>query len=360
MTTVSPSESVEALVAGIDAPSPELAAWAADRQASLTKPRGSFGILEDLSIQLASITRARQLQTRPRSLILAAADHGVTAEGVSAYPREVTAQMVQNFIAGGAAVNVLGRQTTTRVVVLDVGVAGPVLAGPSLIARRVRCGTASFVGEPAMSDDEAVEAIRAGYDTAATEVSAGARVLAVGDMGIGNTTASSALTAALLDLPASEVTGRGAGLDSEGLSRKIGVIERGLARHDPSRLTPLQILARLGGLEIAALVGVILAGTKNRLPVVIDGFASGAAALVAARLAPKSLPYLIAAHVSVEPGHRRILDELHLRPLLDLEMRLGEGTGALLAMNLLDAAAGVLNEMATFEEAGVSDRGAID
>lgn len=350
-------EFIDQIAGDIEAPNRELSGWAKERQGSLTKPRGSLGRLEELSIQLASITGERQPQTRPRSLILAAADHGITTEGVSAYPREVTAQMVRNFAAGGAAVNVLGRQTDTRVVVLDVGVAGPALNGPNIVSRRVRSGTVSFLAGPALSVDEATKAIRAGYETAAAELECGARILVTGDMGIGNTTIASALTAALLNLPASAVTGPGAGLDNEGVSRKIAVIERGLARHDARSLPPLDVLACVGGLEIAALVGVIIAGARNRVPVLIDGFVSGAAALVATRMAPGCLPYLVAGHLSVEPGHRRILDALGLHPLLNLDMRLGEGTGALLALHLLDAAASLLNDMATFEQAGVSDRG---
>lgn len=351
-------ENLVGLIASIG-PVDELArAQAATRQDSLTKPPGSLGRLEELSLQLAAITSSERVATRPRSLILAAADHGVVAEGVSAYPPEVTAQMVVNFLTGGAAVNVLARAGDVNVVVLDVGVAATIPPSPALVSRKIRTRTGNIAIEPAMSQAEALAAIQSGLEVAFNQIDRGARVVAIGDMGIGNTTASSALTAALLGLGASDVTGRGAGLDDEGLIRKVSIVERCLARYDDRGMSPLATLAALGGFEIAALVGVILGCASRRVPVIADGFVSGAAALVAAKMAPQSLPYIVPGHCSAEPGHRIVLEALGMRPLLDLEMRLGEGTGALLALHLVDAAAATLNEMATFAEAGVSGRDA--
>lgn len=331
-------------------------AGAEARHASLTKPPGSLGRLEELGVRLASISGCERPVIRPRSLILAAADHGVAAEGVSAYPSEVTAQMVANFAAGSAAANVLSRLADVRVVVLDVGVAADVDPAPNLVERKIRRGTASIAEGPAMTDSEALAAIWAGLETAESEVNAGARLLVTGDMGIGNSTSAAAVTAALLGLPAKDVTGRGTGLDDQGLARKVAVVERAVRRHGQVNADPVQVLAGLGGLEMAALVGVILGGARLKVPVVLDGFVSGAAALVAARIAPLAMEYVVAGHYSVEPGHRKILEVLELRPLLDLEMRLGEGSGALVALPLLDAAVAVLNEMATFSQAGVSER----
>ena len=332
------------------------AAAAAARHTSLTKPPGSLGRLEELSVWLASISGCERPSIRPRSLILAAADHGVVEEGVSPYPAEVTAQMVHNFVAGGAAANVLSRLADVKVVVLDVGVAVDLDRAPGLIDRKVRRGTANIARGPAMSEAQALEAIGAGVEAAESEIRAGARLLVTGDMGIGNTTSAAAVTAALLPAPVAQVTGRGTGLDDEGLRRKVGVVERALSNHDPARMSELQLLAALGGLEMAALVGAILAAARSKVPVILDGFVSGVAALVAARLALASMQYVVAGHCSVEPGHRKILEALGLRPLLDLEMRLGEGSGALVALPLLDAAVAVLNEMSTFSEAGVSRR----
>jgi nicotinate-nucleotide--dimethylbenzimidazole phosphoribosyltransferase len=347
---------LEELVGQIGPTDLRAAAAAAERQAALTKPPGSLGRLEQLSVQLASIYGCEHPVLRPRSLILAAADHGVAREGVSAYPSEVTAQMVGNFLAGGAAVNVLSRRADVRVVVLDVGAAAVLEPAPNLIDRKIRRGTANIVAEPAMTEVEALEAIHAGLEAADKEIDSGARLLVTGDMGIGNTTAAAAVVAALLGTDPAAVSGRGTGLDDEGLRRKVAIIEKALSRHDFATMTPLQTLAAVGGFEIAALVGVILGAARRQRPVVLDGYVSGAAGLVAARLAPASPQYAIAGHCSLEPGHRKVLETLELRPLLDLEMRLGEGSGALLALPLLYAAVAMLDEMATFSEAGVSGR----
>ena len=331
------------------------------RQLRLTKPPGSLGRLEEAGVRLAAIQRSEKPRLGPGAVVVAAADHGVTAEGVSAYPAEVTPQMVQNFLAGGAAVNQIARVAGAEVYVLDVGVRGPEFpAHERLIPARVRPGTGNLVREPAMRPAEALAALQAGENAARRAVSEGATLLAAGDMGIGNTTAAAALTAALLGLPAAEVTGRGTGVDDAAYARKVQVVERALERArselgDLERADPLEVAAQLGGLEIAAAAGVFLAGAAAGLPVVTDGFPVTAGALLAVRLEPNLSGYLFAGHRSLEPGHARQLEALGLEPLLDLNLRLGEGTGAVLAFPVLRAAAAVLGGMATFEEAGVSE-----
>lgn len=330
------------------------------RQKSLTKPAGSLGQLEDLSVQLAGITGSLNPALARKCVIVMAGDHGVTREGVSAYPAEVTPQMVLNFLHGGAAINVLARQAGARVVVVDIGVASEVPGGetlPALVRRKVACGTANMAADPAMTREQAEQAIQVGIEVVEAEIAAGLDLVATGDMGIGNTTPSSAIVAAYSGLPAAQVTGRGTGVDSAGLGRKVAIIEKALRVNRPNPADALDVLSKVGGLEIAGLAGVMLGAAAHRVPVVIDGFISGAAALIAAELAPAVKPYLIAAHQSVEIGHRVILQRLGLRPLLNLDLRLGEGTGAVLAFYLIEAAAHILNEMATFAEAGVSEKG---
>ncbi len=334
---------------------------ARERQRQLTKPPGSLGRLEEAGVRLAAIQRSEKPRLGPGAVVVAAADHGVTAEGVSAYPAEVTPQMVLNFLAGGAAVNQIARVAGVEVYVLDVGVRGPEFpTHERLIPARVRPGTGNLVREPAMRPAEALAALQAGENAARRAVSEGATLLAAGDMGIGNTTAAAALTAALLGLPAAEVTGRGTGVDDAAYARKVQVVERALERArselgDLERADPLEVAAQLGGLEIAAAAGVFLAGAAAGLPVVTDGFPVTAGALLAARLEPNLSGYLFAGHRSLEPGHARQLEALGLEPLLDLNLRLGEGTGAVLAFPVLRAAAAVLGGMATFDEAGVSE-----
>ncbi len=284
-----------------------------------------------------------------------AGDHGVTAEGVSAYPAAVTPQMVANFLRGGAAINVLARAAGARVVVVDVGVAADI-AGAGLVARKVAPGTRNLAEGPALTRAEALVAIEVGLDVLDEQAAAGLDLVALGEMGIGNTTAASALAAALTGLPAGAVTGHGTGVDDAGLARKVAVVGRALAVNRPDPSDPLDVLAKVGGLEIAGLVGVALGAAARRIPVVVDGFIAGAAALVAAELCPRARDYLIAAHVSAEAGHRAILARLGQRPLLDLDLRLGEGSGAALALPLIDAAARLLDEMATFGEAGVATK----
>ena len=325
---------------------------------SLTKPQGSLGRLEELARWLAGITREERPRLPRKVIFTFAADHGVTAEGVSAYPATVTPEMVRNFLRGGAAINVLARQAKADVVVADFGVAADFGALPGLVSCKIGQGTANMVKGPAMTEEQAVQAILAGAELALAEKKRGAALFATGDMGIGNTTAASALVAALTGAPVEEVTGRGTGIDDETFRRKVSVIRQALEINHVDCRDSLAALAKVGGFEIAGLVGVILAGAATRTPVLIDGFISVAAALVACRLAQPApvRDYLAIAHLSVERGHQRIARELALVPLLDFRMRLGEGTGAALAMPLLDAACAIFNEMATFEEAGVSEK----
>ncbi len=322
----------------------------------LTKPPGSLGRLEELAVWLAGVTGQVRQRLDRRTVVLMAADHGVAAEGVSAYPQTVTAQMVANFLRGGAAINVLARQAGARVLVVDMGVAAELAEQEGLLVRKLGWGTRNMARGPAMTRDEAVRAIECGMEVAGREIAQGAKLLATGDMGIGNTTASSAIVAALTGAPAPMVTGRGTGLDDEALRRKVAVIEAALAVNRPDPSDPVDVLAKVGGYEIAGLAGVVLRGAAERVPVVLDGLIAGAAALVAVRLCPRARDFVVASHCSAEPGHRYALEAMGLRPLLDLGMRLGEGTGACLAMHLLDAALAIIDEMATFEEAGVDDR----
>lgn len=326
------------------------------RQNTLTKPPGSLGRLEALSVQLAGITGRALPQLRHKVIVVMAADHGVVAEGVSAYPQEVTAQMVGNFLAGGAAINVLARHVGAHVWVVDMGVAAELPPHPRLLSRRIGCGTANMAVGPAMTREQALAALQAGMDIAAAAIAEGADILATGEMGIGNTTAAAAVACALGGFAPATVVGRGTGLDDEGLRRKIAVVERALAVNRPDPADGLDVLAKVGGFEIGGLAGLILAAAARRVPVMVDGFIATAAAMIAMRLAPACRDYLIAAHCSLEAGHRLMLDWLGLRPLLDLDLRLGEGTGAALGLSLAEAACKLLAEMATFAEAGVRDR----
>jgi nicotinate-nucleotide--dimethylbenzimidazole phosphoribosyltransferase len=327
------------------------------RQARLTKPAGSLGRLEQLSIDLAGMTGRLDPPLKDRVVFTLAADHGVATQGVSAYPREVTPQMVLNFLNGGAAINVLARQAHARVVIADLGVDADVPQRPGLRNLKVRRGTASITDGPAMSVDEAMRAIEHGRQLVRDEMAAGLDIAMTGDMGIGNTTASAALICALTQLDPTDVVGRGTGVDDAGLERKRAAVRKALdVNGERIRQGPVEALAAVGGLEIAGLAGVILEAASHRKPVIIDGFISGAAALVAAQIAPDVTGYMIASHRSQELGHGAVLKRLGLRPLLELDLRLGEGTGAVLALFLVEAAVRILNEMATFDEAGVSDR----
>ena len=326
-------------------------------QDTLTKPRGSLGRLEELSIHLAGMTANPFPSVERKTVIVMAADHGVVLEGVSAYPAEVTPQMVSNFLHGGAAINVLARQSNARVVVVDMGVASEIKdASGELIRRKIGLGTANLARGPAMTREQAMQAIQSGIEICEAEIAQGAEILATGDMGIGNTTPSATIACALMDQAPENIVGRGTGVDDAGFKRKINVITRALDLNKPNANDALDVLTKVGGFEIGGLVGVVLAAAANRKPVVIDGFISTAAAMIAVSLAPAARGYIIAAHVSQERGHKLMLEWLGLKPLLDLNLRLGEGTGAALAFHLIEASTRILREMATFREAGVSDK----
>ncbi|MBA7643065.1 Nicotinate-nucleotide--dimethylbenzimidazole phosphoribosyltransferase [subsurface metagenome] len=326
------------------------------RQNILTKPRGSLGRLEELSVKIAGITGKVMPRIEQKVIVTMAGDHGVVAEGVSAYPQKVTAQMVYNFLRGGAGINVLARHIAARVVVVDMGVAANLEPHPSLVSKKIALGTRNMAKEPAMSREQALQAIKGGIEVINEEVAKGLDIVGVGDMGIGNTTPSSAICAVMTGKPVDKVTGKGAGIGDEQLASKVKVIETALALNKPDPKDAIDVLSKVGGFEIGGIAGVILGAAAQHIPVVIDGFIAGAAALIATKLCSKVKGYFIAAHVSAEIGHRAILDYLGLKPLLDLEMRLGEGTGAALAISIVEAAVKTLAEMATFADAGVSEK----
>jgi nicotinate-nucleotide--dimethylbenzimidazole phosphoribosyltransferase len=326
------------------------------RQNMLTKPGKSLGTLEDISIQLAGMTANPLPSVARKAVIVMASDHGVALEGVSAYPAEVTPQMVLNFLHGGAAINVLARQAGARVAIVDIGVASDFDSAPGLIQRKVARGTQNMARGAAMTRSEAEQALNVGMQVLADEAEKGLDLVATGDMGIGNTTPSAAIVAAMTGLPVAQVTGRGTGVDDAGLARKIQMIEQAIAVNQPNPADALDVLCKVGGLEIAGLAGVMIAAASRRIPVVVDGFISTAAAMIAVGLVPEVRNYLFSAHQSVEIGHQAMLKYLGLTPLLDLNLRLGEGTGAALAFHLIEAATRILREMATFAEAGVSDK----
>ncbi|MGC0405229.1 nicotinate-nucleotide--dimethylbenzimidazole phosphoribosyltransferase [Streptomyces sp. SAI-126] len=348
-------------LAAITAADPGALAAARDRQNRLSKPPGSLGFLEDVSVQLAGLAGVcPPPMPEPAAVAVFAADHGVHARGVSAWPQEVTAQMVDNFLGSGGAVNAFAAQTGAGVVVVDVGVVTPVPAGEGvrdgLLRRRVRGGTADMTLGPAMSRREAVRAMEVGIGVAGELVERGSRCLLTGDMGIANTTASAALTAAFTGADPDEVTGHGAGIDEPTRLRKAQVVREALHLHQPDPRDPIGVVSAVGGLEHAALAGFVLAAAAHRVPVILDGVIASSAALVAAALSPSALDACVAGHRSVEPGHAIALRHLRLHPLVDLGLRLGEGTGALLALPLIQAAVRALREMATFDSAGVSEK----
>jgi nicotinate-nucleotide--dimethylbenzimidazole phosphoribosyltransferase len=330
-------------------------AAAQSRQSSLTKPHGSLGRLEELSTQIAGIKGQVKPKLEHKTIITMAADHGVVAETVSLYPQEVTRQMVLNFLKGGAAINVLAGQIGARVIVVDMGVKGGFQPLPGLLCKMIDFGTKNMAHGPAMTRQQAIDAIEAGIQVVEAEMAKRLDIIGTGDMGIGNTTASSAIFAALSGKSPKKITGRGTGIGDRQLAHKIKVIEKALSVNKPNSKDPIDVLAKVGGFEIGGLVGVILAGAAYRMPVVIDGFISGAAALIATGLSPQAKDYLIAAHLSAEAGHDLLLQFLGLKPLFNLNMRLGEGTGAVLGIFLAEAAVGTLSQMATFAEAGVSE-----
>lgn len=325
------------------------------RQDALTKPQGSLGRLEELSIQLAGVQGKAQPQIKHKAIITMAGDHGVVAEKVGNWPQEVTVQMVQNFLAGGAGINVLSRQIGARVIFVDMGVAGDI-QDTKLISRKIARGTQNIAIGPAMTLAQAEKAVATGIEIITAEIKKGLDIIGTGDMGIGNTTPSAAICSVFSGRSPGEVTGRGTGIDDAQLLHKISVIERALTVNKPDAKKPLEVLAKVGGFEIGGLAGVMLGAASQKVPVMVDGFISGAAAMLAIALAPQVKDYLIAAHVSAEKGHRLMLQSLGLKPLVDMEMRLGEGTGAALGIFLAEAACRILSEMATFGEAGVSEK----
>jgi nicotinate-nucleotide--dimethylbenzimidazole phosphoribosyltransferase len=328
---------------------------ARSRQETLTKPPGSLGRLEELSVQLAGIQGKARPRIADKAVITLAGDHGVVAEKIGNWPQGVTAQMVDNFLRGGAAINVLARQVGARITIVDMGLATDLKPDPRLVSKKIGRGTQNMCLGPAMTTGQAIKSIEAGIEVLNNEADLGMDIVGTGDMGIGNTTASSAICAVMTGKPVSEVTGRGTGLTDEQLTHKVAVIQRALAVNNPDPAQPLEVLARVGGFEIGGLAGVMLGAAAKRIPVVIDGFIAGAAALIAVALAPRLKDFIIPAHFSAEAGHPALLKYLGLKPLLDLGMRLGEGTGAALGIFLAEAAARTLNEMATFAEAGVSE-----
>lgn len=328
---------------------------ALDRQARLTKPPGSLGRLEELAVRLA----AMQGRDRPRldriHITVFAADHGVASEGVSAFPQAVTTEMVRNFARGGAAINVLARQLGARLEVMDMGTARPPGALPGVLDRRIAAGTANFTRQPAMTAEQCEQALATGREAVQRALQEGAELFIGGEMGIANTTAAAAVASALLDRPAADLAGPGTGLDADGVRHKARLIDSAVARYRQQLDSPMAILQTLGGFEIAALSGACLAAAQAGLPLLVDGFISSVALLVAARQQPAVLDWTLLAHRSAEPGHQRVVEALGLAPLLDLGLRLGEGSGAALAAGLLRSACALHNGMATFAEAGVSE-----
>jgi nicotinate-nucleotide--dimethylbenzimidazole phosphoribosyltransferase len=329
---------------------------AALRQDNLTKPRGSLGRLEELSIRVAGITGRPLPVIRQSAIVTMAADHGVAARGVSLYPQEVTRQMVTNFLQGNAAVSILAELAGARTVTVDMGVKGGFPPTPGLVCKMIDFGTRDMCAGPAMTRRQAEDSIQAGIDIIEGEIAKGLDLVGTGDMGIGNTTAASAIIAAITGTQPAEVTGRGTGIDGDQLSHKVKTIEKALQVNKPDPADALDVLAKVGGFEIGGLAGLMLGAAAHRLPVVIDGFISGSAALIATTLCSQAKDYLIASHLSAENGHGVCLQRLGLKPLLDLDLRLGEGTGSALGIFLVRAAVQLLVRMKTFEEAGVSDK----
>ncbi len=322
---------------------------------SLTKPPGSLGIMEHIAKRMAGITSEVKPELPEKTCILMAGDHGVVEEGVSPYPQEVTPQMVMNFINGGAAMSVLTKHAGSDLIIVDIGVADDLPDMPFLFKRKVAYGTANMCKGPAMKREQAIKAVEVGIEVVEDCIKNGAGLIGTGEMGIGNTSPSTAIISLYARKPVEEVVGRGTGADDDRLKVKIAAIKKAIEVNKPEIKDPIDVLSKVGGLEIAGLAGVILGASANRVPVVIDGFISGAAAVIATAIKPEVKDYLIASHLSEEPGHRAMLDYLDIKPMLHMNMRLGEGTGAALAMNIIDASLKILNEMSTFAEAGVSE-----
>ncbi|WEG15323.1 nicotinate-nucleotide--dimethylbenzimidazole phosphoribosyltransferase [Alkalihalophilus pseudofirmus] len=320
---------------------------------TLTKPPGSLGRLEELAIQLAEMKNNPFPKVSPAGVLVFAADHGIAAEGVSAFPQEVTEQMVMNFLNGGAAINVFSRQIGAALKVVDIGVAGEI-DHDALIVDKVRNGTRNFLEEDAMTYDEAVEAIAVGRRQAEKLIEEGIESIILGEMGIANTTSSSALLAVLTGKPVKDLVGYGTGITNERLQHKIEVINQSIENRKANAADPIDVLRKLGGLEIAGMTGAMLCAAERRVPIILDGFISTVAALIAVRMAPVCEDYMIVGHQSVEPGHLTAVEALEKKPLVNLGLRLGEGSGAAVAFSIIESACRMLNEMATFESAGIS------
>lgn len=347
---------LEQTIGKIKGPDYRLMNWTQQKLDHLTKPQGSLGRLEELAKHIVGITGKKSPEFKNKVIFTLAADHGVTAEGVSAFPREVTAQMVYNFLNGGAGINVLARHAGARVAVTDMGVAEDLKPHPQLLIRKINYGTQNMVKGPAMTKPEAIKAIEAGIEIFENEFKKGLDIIGTGEMGIGNTTSASAITAVFTKKKVAQVTGRGTGISDAILDTKIRVIKKALKVNNPDRHDPIDVLSKIGGFEIGGLAGIIIAAAAKNIPIVIDGFISGAAALIACQIEPKVKHYLIASHCSAEQGHRYILEYLGLKPILDLNLRLGEGTGAALALQITEAAIKILTQMATFKDANVSEK----
>lgn len=328
---------------------------------NLTKPAGSLGRLEDLVKQIVAITRNDKLTLKRKVIFTLAGDHGISEENISAFPKEVTAQMIYNFLSGGAGINVLANHTGCEVIVIDMGVAEKIKEQKienkkcKFIDKKINFGTKNFLKETAMTKSEAIKSIEIGIELVENELNEGLDIIGCGDMGIGNTTSSSIITALICGKEAEEVTGKGTGIKEEYYKKKIEIVKKAVTIHKPTISSPIDILAKVGGYEIGGIAGIILGGAANKKPIVLDGFITGASALIAYKLNPLIKDYIIASHSSAEPGHKIILDYLGLKPLLNLNLRLGEGTGAALGISLAEASCKILNEMATFKDAGVSE-----
>jgi nicotinate-nucleotide--dimethylbenzimidazole phosphoribosyltransferase len=327
---------------------------AQERLDSLTKPRGSLGRLEEIAAQIVAIREDLKPELEKKVIFTFAGDHGVTDEGVSAYPKEVTSQMVFNFLRGGAGINVLAKQAGADVVVIDIGVNYDFGCVDGLTRRKIVSGTRNMVKGPAMTHDEALQCIETGIELAYMYADRGYSLFGTGDMGIGNTTPSSAIIACISGLPVSEVTGKGTGIDEKTFQQKMNVIKKAIETNTPDPNKPLDVLAKIGGAEIGGIAGLCLGAASKRVPVLVDGFVSTAGALIAYEIEPAVKEYLIASHRSVEKGHQRMLGKMGLKTLLDLNLRLGEGTGASLGMLIVESALRIYNEMSTFAEAQVS------
>ena len=345
---------IEKTIASIRELDPCSMKLAQQRVDSLTKPRGSLGVLEKIAVRLAGIYRG-QPDLGAKTVIVMAGDHGIAGEGVSAYPQEVTGQMMRNFLSGGAAINVLARSTGAKVVVVDMGIIEELTPQEGLFIHKIKPGTGNIAEGPAMTREEAVAAIEAGIEEAEREIGRGSRVLAIGEMGIGNTSPSAAIMSVFSGAEVEKVVGKGTGVQGEAFEKKVRLVSKAIEVNKPNPKDPLDVLSKVGGLEIGGMAGVILGAAAAGVPVVVDGYVSGAAAMVAIELAHLSKPYLFFSHLSAEAGHKTMLQWLGIEPLLHLDMRLGEGTGAVLLFPLIDAAVRIYQEMATFEEAAVSE-----